>query len=135
MNAFTTVAQASSGLNGGPRDGVRAGRVVSTAGAQIIVLLEGETCPLDGVQMGSLVTVRSPHGTVYGIIEGLSTPMPMPPGEAELKMAEIGLLGEMTDDVTGGHGGFRRGVTRLPSLDASVYLAGQVKLLTMVSHA
>jgi DNA helicase HerA-like ATPase len=126
MNAFTTMEQASIDLNTVPRDGVRAGRVVSTAGAQIVVLLEGDICQMDGVQMGSLVTVRSPHGTVYGIIEGLSTPMPMPPGEAEeLKMAEIGLLGEMTDSTIGGFGGFRRGVTRLPSLDASVYLAGQ----------
>ncbi len=126
MNAFTTMEQTTMDMNTIRPDGIRAGRVVSTAGAQIVVLLESDVCHLDGVQMGSLVTVRSPHGTVYGIIEGLSTPMPMPPGEAEeLKMAEIGLLGEMTDSVISGFGGFRRGVTRLPSLDASVFLAGQ----------
>ena len=126
MNAFTAMEQTSMEMNTARRAEVRAGRVVSTAGAQIVVLLEGELCAMNAVQMGSLVTVRSPHGTVYGVIEGLSTPMPLQPGEGdELKMAEIGLLGEMTDPPHGGYGGFRRGVTRLPSLDAAVFLADQ----------
>ena len=126
MNAFTAIEQPTAALEATRSDGIRAGRVVSTAGAQIIVLLERDVCAMDSIQMGTLVTVRSPHGIVYGIIEGLSTPMPLQPGEGEeLKMAEIGLLGEMTDAAIGGSGSFRRGVSRLPSLDAAVYVADQ----------
>jgi DNA helicase HerA-like ATPase len=101
---------------------VRAGRVVSTAGSQVIMLMDRDASGLDDVQMGSLVSVRSPHAMVFGIIEGLSTPMPMQPGEGqELKVAEIGLLGEVPDAV----GSFRRGVSKLPSLDAIVFLADE----------
>jgi DNA helicase HerA-like ATPase len=126
MNAFTTLEHPQMKPDTTPRDGVRAGRVVSTSGSQMIVLLDPDVCALDCVQMGSMVTVRSPHGTVYGLIEGLSTPMPLKIGNGEeLKMAEIGLLGEVTDVELGGNGDFRRGVTRTPSLDALVYMADQ----------
>jgi len=102
------------------------GRVVSTAGSQIIALLDPDVGDRDIVQMGDLVSVRSPHANVYGIIAGLSTPMPRPRGEGpELQIAEIGLLGEVADPAVGGNGAFRRGVSKLPSLDARVYLAGQ----------
>ena len=103
---------------------VRAGRVVSTAGSQVIILLDKEVGGLDAVQTGSLVCVRSQHAKVYGIIEGLSTPMPMQASDGqELKIAEIGLLGEVLDDSSGAPGSFRRGVSKLPSLDATVYIA------------
>ena len=76
--------------------------------------------------MGALVCVRSPHSTVYGVIEGLSTPMPLQPVDGrELQVAEIGLLGEVPDLDTGEAGSFRRGVSKLPSLDALVYLASE----------
>jgi DNA helicase HerA-like ATPase len=102
----------------------RAGRVVSTAGSQVIILLDRDATGLDAVQMGALVIARSPHAMVFGIIEGLSTPMPLQPGEGhELKIAEIGLLGEVPDRAAGIAGSFRRGVSKLPSLDAIVYLA------------
>ncbi len=126
MNAFTALDQPVAGPDAMQRGGMRAGRVVSTAGAQIIVLLDQDLRAMDRIQMGTLVTVRSPHGTVYGLVEGLSTPLPLQPGEGdELKMAEIGLLGEMTDRSVAWAGGFRRGVSRLPSLDATVYVADQ----------
>ncbi len=101
----------------------RVGRVVSTAGSQIIILLDGEP-GIPAVEMGCLVSVRSPHATVYGIVEGLSTPMPLQPVDGrELKVAEIGLLGEVPDAPYGGSRGFRRGVSQLPSLDAIVHQA------------
>jgi len=113
-----------------PRD--RVGRVVSTAGSQIIILLDGEHCGRSmgpgsaPVEMGCLVSVRSPHATVYGIVEGLSTPMPLQPVDGrELKVAEIGLLGEVPDAAYAGWRGFRRGVSQLPSLDAVVHLASE----------
>ena len=126
MNELTDVVrpvQATAELR---REAVLAGRVVSTAGSQIIILLADDVGEQTGLQMGSLVSVRSPHATIYGIISGLSTPMPRPPGEGpELKIAEIVLLGEVADRAVGGNGQFRRGVSKLPSLDARVYLADQ----------
>jgi DNA helicase HerA-like ATPase len=106
--------------------GVRAGRVVSTAGSQIIILLDSQPGMPTIVEMGSLVSVRSPQATVYGIVEGLSTPMPLQPVDGrELKVAEVGLLGEVPDQPIHGVHGFRRGVSQLPSLDAVVYLASK----------
>jgi DNA helicase HerA-like ATPase len=113
---------APDGANAKPR--MRIGRVVSTAGAQVIVLLDRDVCGSGRMEMGGLVTLRSPHATVYGIIEGLSTPMPVQSDKTqEMKMAEIGLLGEVPDAPAGG--GFRRGVSKLPSLDAEVTLVDQ----------
>jgi DNA helicase HerA-like ATPase len=126
MNALIDVVRPAEVAAGVHRDAVLAGRVVSTAGSQIIVLLADGLDDQAGLQMGSLVSVRSSHATIYGIISGLSTPMPRPPDEGpELKIAEIVLLGEVADSAVGGNGRFRRGVSRLPSLDARVYLADQ----------
>jgi DNA helicase HerA-like ATPase len=100
---------------------IQAGRVVSTAGSQLIILLDRHVTGSDAVQMGALVTVRSPHANVYGLIEGLSTPMPLQLIDGqELKIAQLGLLGEVLD---GAEGVFRRGVSKLPSLDTAVFLA------------
>ncbi len=100
-----------------------AGRVVSTAGSQVIMLLDENTGALGALQMGSLVTMRSPQAMVFGIVEGLSTPMPTQTIEGkELKVAEIGMLGEVLDYGPNA-GGFQRGVSKLPSLDTGVYLA------------
>ena len=52
--------------------------------------------------------------------------MPRPAGEGpELKIAEISLFGEVANRAVGGNGAFRRGVSKLPSLDARVYMADQ----------
>jgi len=104
----------------------RVGRVVSTAGSQIVILLEGGHDGQAQVEMGCLVSVRGPHADVFGIVEGLSTPMPGQPVDGrELKVAEIGLLGEVPDRLYAGLRGFRRGVSQLPSLDAPVCLASE----------
>ena len=101
---------------------VCAGRVVSTAGAQVIVLLDGDS--VGAVCIGYPVTMRAPHATVYGVIEALSKPMPVQAGAAqELILAEIGLLGEVRHAAGNGAAQFRRGVSNLPSLDTPVYLA------------
>jgi DNA helicase HerA-like ATPase len=108
------------------REGARAGRVVSTAGSQVVILLDPDACAAGGIEMGSLVTLRGPHAVVYGLIEGLSTPMPLQQATGvEMKLAEIGLLGEVPDPVDGGRTSFRRGVSKLPSLDTVVTLADQ----------
>jgi len=126
MTATNNAALRMEAMGSVRRDGVLIGRVVSTTGSQIVALLDGDVGDPNVVQMGSLVSVCSPHANVYGIIAGLSTPMPRPAGEGpELKIAEISLLGEVADRAVGGNGAFRRGVSKLPSLDARVYMADQ----------
>ncbi len=105
---------------------IRAGRIVSTAGSKIIILLDPTASGRDHVQVGSLISVRSTQAMVYGIVEGLSTPMPLLTDEGqEMRVGEIGLLGEVPDCPDGEASRFRRGVSKLPSLDASVYLANE----------
>ena len=114
----------SGGVSAGGR--VKAGRVVSTAGSQLVILLDRNITVTDAVQMGNLVTVHTAEATVYGTIEGLSTPMPLQLVDGrELKVAQLGLLGEVQHGADGVSGFFHRGVSRLPSLDAAVYLANE----------
>jgi len=113
-----------------PRERVRAGRVVSTSGSHVIILLAPDPHTLAMVQTGCLVHARGPNATVYGLIEGLSTPMPLPDGdEQELRVAEISIIGEVPDGA--GPRVFRRGVSRLPSLDTNVYFASSEDTLVV----
>ena len=105
---------------------VRCGRVVSTTGSAVIVLLDDGMQESRTLRMGSLVRIPSHKATVYGIVEGLSTPMPSRGGDAvEMHLAEIGLLGEVSNCPTAGERRFRRGVSQVPTLDAILYLASQ----------
>ena len=123
MTSLTAVSPIIEQWSDASAQRIRAGRVVSTSGSQIVILLDAVSAH-DSLQMGSLVCARSPHALVFGLVEGLSTPMPMQPSDGtELKIAEIGLLGEMLDTFVGGTGSFRRGVSKLPSLDAAVFFA------------
>ena len=106
--------------------GVRCGRVVSTTGSTVIVLLDEWIIGSPGLRMASLVRFRAPGATVYGIVEGLSTPMPSTQGGlVELHLAEIGLLGEVSDAAARTNRRFRRGVSQVPALDGVLYLATQ----------
>jgi hypothetical protein len=49
------------------------GRVVSAAGSKLVVLLVGDDVALGDVHMGSLVSVRGTHTTVYGLVSSLDT--------------------------------------------------------------
>jgi Helicase HerA, central domain len=107
-----------------PAATVSAGRLVSIAGAHVIALLDGDSA--GAAQMGCLVTMGSPHATVYGVIDALSKPLPVHERAAEeLMLAEIGLLGEVPHKQANGTARFRRGVSNLPSLDTPVHLADQ----------
>lgn len=100
----------------------QAGRVVSTTGSQIIVLLDQGLRDRGGLRMGGLVRVQSEHVVVYGVVEGLCTPMPTQDGDGnEMHLAEIGLLGETCDANSPPFNGlvpgrFRRGVSQVPAL-------------------
>jgi DNA helicase HerA-like ATPase len=111
------------------RQSHKLGRVVAVTGAQIIVLLDSDsagTLAAGVVQVGHLVKIATVRSQVYGIISGLSIPMPMQGGDApELKIVEIDLLGEVLHMADGGDGSFRRGISIMPSLDDLVSTADQ----------
>jgi len=130
MNDITANLSRQHGHAPGDPTSVRVGRVISTSGTEVIILLERNAANFSNIQVGCLVRMRSPHTTVYGLIEGMSTPAPVESGDMpELKIAEVGLLGEVInlreDPPAGLQPTFQRGVSKLPSLDAEVLLATQ----------
>ena len=107
--------------------GTPIGRVIAVSAAQLIVLLEGAASggpkppPLE---MAALVKVKTRASTVFGMISGLRVPLPtLATPEEDLKVIEIELLGESTDNAAGEAEGFRRGVSVFPALEDAVYLA------------
>ncbi len=109
----------------------RIGRVVSVAGSQVMVLLEDPVAqetselPID-VQVGAVVKMQTESSTVFGMVSGLSIPIPsQDPDVPEMMMVELELIGEViaievTDKRT-----FQRGVSFCPSLRSAVYTATQ----------
>ena|SRR5579862_1304116 len=110
-------------LSADPQHG-RFGRIVSTTGASLVVLLNERSPATQGLQLGALVKVELPNSNVYGLISELRIPQPVPGDPAkELRLCDIDLLGEASWSEATGRGTFRRGVSRLPSLDDVVSLA------------
>ncbi len=110
---------------------VKVGRVVNVSGSQVIMLLEGSEphgTPGRGpaLQMGELVKMTTPRHNVFGMVTGLSIPIPaQDASDNEMKIVELELLGEVEQD---GDGLFRRGVSRLPALGDSVYTTAREDL-------
>lgn len=103
---------------------VRLGRIVSITGGRVIVLLDRNDDQLTEFQVGSLIKIPRPTTVVFGLVEGLSIPIPREnAGEQEPRLAEINLLGELPDATTSGSRVFRRGVSSMPSLDDVVLAA------------
>ena len=106
------------------------GRVVSVAGSQVIVLLngsagEGKLEPIE-LQIGALVKMRTPASTVFGMVSGLSIPIPAEDAqESEMKIVQIELVGEAVKREDVGREVFQRGVSFCPSLGDSVYTTTQ----------
>ncbi len=109
---------------------VQLGRVVSVAGAQIIVLLAKHTEKRKHAiaQIGSLVKMRTSLGFAYGIVVGLTVPVPSEGDEDEMQVAELTMIGETPIDREGKLYAFRRGMSRAPALDDIVYSTGKQDL-------
>jgi len=109
---------------------VKVGRVVSVSGAQIIALIRDPRSDSDRpaeqvVQVGSLVKICTNDTVVFGMVSGFSIPIPtQEAGDAELKIAEVDLVGEGSLD----GGDFQRGVSQFPALGADVFSATQEDL-------
>lgn len=96
----------------------RQGRVVAVSGGRLIVILDETDDRSASVQVGTLIKIARPDTQVFGIVEGLSIPIPTKQAdESESRLAEIHLLGELAEATSGATRIFRRGVSSLPCLD------------------
>ncbi|MDZ4843328.1 MAG: ATP-binding protein, partial [Hyphomicrobium aestuarii] len=100
-----------------PRD-PSIGRIVSVTGAKAIMLLDhinGQ--PRARPEMGTLLGIDTANTVVLAIVSALSVPVPAQrEGDAEVWIAELGLVGELVKGPNGTITTFNRGVTLYPSL-------------------
>ncbi|HUT48062.1 MAG TPA: DUF87 domain-containing protein [Alphaproteobacteria bacterium] len=109
------------------------GRIVAVSGARVVALLDEPVATPDDpaaatyeLQMGGIVKIRMPDSIVFGMIGGLTIPLPSDDDEIdEMRFVELDLLGECQDLGSEGMSAFRRGVSELPSLSQEVYRAHQ----------
>jgi hypothetical protein len=106
------------------------GRIVSVTGAKAIMLLDhvnGQ--PRARPEMGTLLGIDTTHTVVLAIVSALSVPVPAQrDGDAEVWIAELGLVGELVKGSDGSIKAFNRGVTAYPSLGDRVRVAVKAEL-------
>lgn len=105
------------------------GKVVAVSGSQVVAALGtagAAGSPVDRLEKGQLVKLRLPQTVVFGVVTGLS--IPLPGSEDEVRLAELVLLGECPLDPAGGVGAFRRGLSAYPALGDVVIRAGTADL-------
>ena len=80
-------------------DAQKIGRVVSLSGSKVIGLINGQQ--MNGempLQIGSLVKMHTDGAIVYGMVNGLSIPIPnQEETNDELRIAEMELVGEVPE--------------------------------------
>ena len=117
-----------------PVSDVSIGRIVSVTGSKAIVLLDGRTqgrlqTPADRPEMGTLLAIDTPTTCVLAIVSALSVPVPAQrEGDAEIWIAELGLVGELWRGKDGKIESFKRGTTIYPSLGDRVRVANKSEL-------
>ncbi len=109
------------------------GRIVSVTGSKAIVLLDspkdGHTHSSERPDMGTLLAIDTAKTVVLAIVSALSVPVPAQhDGEAEIRIAELGLVGELWKDDAGHANIFARGVTVYPSLGDRARVASKAEL-------
>jgi DNA helicase HerA-like ATPase len=110
------------------------GRVICVSGSQIITMLNDDLRTRDSelnssVQKGRLVKMHTADTSVYGVINGLSVPVPsQDAAESEVRIIELELLGEIESGAVNGKAGFQRGVSVFPALGDKVYSTTQEDL-------
>jgi DNA helicase HerA-like ATPase len=102
-----------------PRRQQQIGRVLCVSGSQVVMAMAGADDPTR-LQKGDLVKLRLPGTTVFGIVSGLSIPVPAQgPGDGEAWLAELELIGEMRAE-GGEKPVFHRGISAFPALGDQV---------------
>jgi len=99
------------------------GRVVSLTGSQVIGMINVDSANgVTPLQIGSLVKMQTREATVFGMVNGLSIPIPDHDGGTdEMRVAEMELVGEVPLLTNGNARRFRRGVSASPTLGDRVY--------------
>jgi len=110
------------------------GRIVSVTGAKAIVLLDGRVDAsgrktMHRPEMGTLLAIDTTTTVVLAIVSALSVPVPAQrEGDAEIWIAELGLVGELWKAAGGRAQTFNRGVTIYPALGDRVRVANKHEL-------
>jgi uncharacterized protein len=102
---------------------VQLGRVVCISGAQVVVVLDKRVCGAGApyeLRKGALIKMIADSSIVFGMVTGLSIPVPDTADEdQEILLGELDLVGEAHMD----GGEFRRGVSAHPALGEPLYAA------------
>jgi DNA helicase HerA-like ATPase len=109
------------------------GRIVSVTGSKAIVLLDGQNGRVrtlnDRPEMGTLLAIDTANTIVLAIVSALSVPVPAQrEGDAEIWIAELGLVGELWRSADKKTACFNRGVTIYPALGDRVRVASKNEL-------
>jgi len=112
----------------------KVGRVIAVSGSQVIMQLDGPPLTRSGggetpLQIGALIKMHASTSTVFGVVTGLSIPIPADEsGRNELELVELELVGEVAS--SNGHPArrFQRGVSIFPALGEGVFAATQEDL-------
>ena len=110
------------------------GRIVSVTGSKAIVLLDGQQAGRarslnDRPEMGTLLAIDTANTIVFAIVSALSVPVPAQrEGDAEIWIAELGLVGELWKGADDKKASFNRGVTIYPALGDRVRVSSKEEL-------
>jgi uncharacterized protein len=109
------------------------GRIASVTGSKAILLLDAthENDPknkADRPEMGMLLAIDTGSATVLATVAALSVPVPAHGAEQEIRIAELGLVGELLRDPDGRPFHFQRGASHYPSLGDRVRFATKYEL-------
>lgn len=109
------------------------GRIASVTGSKAILLLDvtHENDPrnrADRPEMGTLLAIDTGNTTVLATVSALSVPLPAHGNEQEIRIAELGLVGELTRNEEGKPNSFNRGTTTYPTLGDRVRFATKYEL-------
>ena len=96
------------------------GRVVCVSGSQVVAVIEPDASRR--LHKGSLVKMRMAELTTYGIVSGLSIPVPaQTSADGQVHLAELELIGEARPAAeAAGPARFRRGISAFPALGDAI---------------
>ena len=126
--------------SGADSESCRVGRVIAVSGSQVITLLERQaredgTAEVPKLQIGTLVKLISPTTTVFGMVSGLSIPIPkQDASDDEVYIIEMELVGEAKNNADNEEAPFQRGVSVFPALGESIYTATKEDLRRVYSR-